>query len=58
MKIHQKNTDNHTTDKSLRALGVLSPGDKDECVTSITDISSKTAQDVWSFQSEMQKNYI
>lgn len=38
--------DNYTTDRSLRALGVLSPSDKDECVTSITDITSKIAQDV------------
>lgn len=48
----------HTTDRNLRALGALSPGNKDECVTSITDITSKTAKDVWSFQCEMQKNDI
>lgn len=42
--------------QNLRALSALSPGDKDECVTSITNIISKTAKDVWSFQCEMQKN--
>lgn len=34
----------YTTDRNLRVLGVLSAGDKDECVTFIIDITSKNCQ--------------